>query len=330
MSELRVGVAGLTHGHVWGLIDSFAKVDRAKLVAVADATPLLDRAKDRFERHYTNWRTMLDEERLEALIVTSDSLESAEIAVQALGKGIPCLVEKPMAANVKDAERMLAAQAASGKLLVINWPLAWSPWIHAVKGLLDAGAIGPVFHMRYRNGHSGPREIGCDEWFVGWLYDEAKNGGGAIGDFCCYGSVLARWYFGMPGTVYCAKGNYTKDYDVADDHAILLCKYPKASVSLEGTWATAAFDEGANPVIHGKDGTIGVYGNTVKVFRPGKETESFEAPALAVGSPGAYFAELLANGGKPEGILDPAIAADGVRISEAGLRSDKSGCAERP
>lgn len=273
---------------------------------------------------------MLDAETLDALVVTSDNVESAEIAVQALGRGVPCLVEKAMAANVKDAERMIAAQAASGKLLVINWPLAWSPWIHTVKGLLEDGAIGPVFHMRYRNGHSGPREIGCDEWFVGWLYDEEKNGGGAIGDFCCYGSALARWYFGMPQSVYCAKGNYTKDYDVADDHAILVCKYPKASVVLEGTWATAAFDDGANPVLHGKHGTIGVYGNTVKVFRPGKEVETIESAPLAIGTPGDYFATLLASGGRPEGILDPAIAADGVRISEAGLRSDRSGCAERP
>ena len=112
--EKKVGVAGLTHGHVWGLIESFRKVEGVRMVAVADETPLMENAKEKFERTYTDWREMLAKEELDALVVTSDNLESADITVEALKKGIPCLVEKPMAANVADAERMLAAAKESG------------------------------------------------------------------------------------------------------------------------------------------------------------------------------------------------------------------------
>ena len=331
MSEvIRVGVAGLTHGHVWGLIDAWKKVPNAQLVAVADATPLLEKAMLDFDKSYEDWREMLAENEFDALLVTSNNVESAEITIEALKKGIPCLVEKAMAANAADADRMLEAQRESGKTLMINWPLAWSPWLYEVKRQLDDGAVGHAFHMRFRNGHSGPKEIGCDEYFVGWLYDEKLNGGGAIADFCSYGAVLARYYFGLPESVYCVRGNFTKDYEVSDDHALITLKYPKMSVSIEGTWATAAFDLSANPVIHGKTGTLAVYGSQLKKHVPGSDPIELDSPALEVGNPAQYFMDCITSGTTPEGIRNPEIAADACRILDAAIRSAASGCAEKP
>ncbi|HVL38475.1 MAG TPA: Gfo/Idh/MocA family oxidoreductase [Fimbriimonadaceae bacterium] len=325
---MRIGVAGLTHGHVWGLIDSMAKVEGVELAAVADETPLLDRAKERFQADYPDWQVMLDSEPLDGLIVTSNNVESSEIAVAALNRGIPCLVEKAMAATAEDADRMLEAMRSSGKCLIINWPTAWQPWLWELKKQVDEGAIGPVFHFRYRNGHHGPKEIGCDEWFVGWLYDERLNGGGAIADFCSYGAVTCRWLLGMPETVYCARGNFTKDYEVSDDHAVCLLKYPKASAVIEGTWATYGFDESDNPVVHGKNGTLGVRGG--KLARYGADKTEIEPPALPIASPGEYFIRCIRDGLKPQGILDPVIAADACRILDAAIKSSRSGCEERP
>lgn len=325
---MRIGVAGLTHGHVWGLIDSFSKVQGVELAAVADATPLLDRAKERFQADYPDWQVMLDSEPLDGLVVTSDNVESAEIAVAALNRGIPCVVEKAMAANAADADRMLEAMRASGKTLMINWPLAWSPWLWEMKRQIDAGTLGHVFHLRYRNGHHGPKEIGCDEWFVGWLYDEKRNGGGAIADFCSYGAVTCRWLLGMPESVYCVRGNFTKDYDVSDDHAVCLLKYPKGSAEIEGTWATRGWDDSENPVVHGRDGTLGVKAGKLSYY--GAENKPIEVPAMEVSSPAEYFVRCVKEGRTPEGILNPEIAADACRILDAAIRSSASGCAERP
>ncbi len=327
---MRVGFAGLVHGHVWGLLDRFADVEGVTLAAVADATPLLDQAKDRFERTYVNWREMLDEGALDAVVVTTDNLEGAEVAVQALGRGLPTFVEKPMAAHAEDAARMLAAWEESGVPLLINWPFAWSPWVHEIHRQIQAGMIGPVFHLRYRNGHHGPREIGCDPYFTGWLYDEARNGGGAIADFCGYGAALSRWLMGMPETVFAIRGNFTKDYDVPDDHAVCLLKYARGSAEIEGTWATFGFDESANPVLHGKSGTLGVYGNEVRRYAAGQEAIRVEAPALSTPNPAAYFLECIRTGKTPEGMLDPRLSADACRIVDAAKRSARSGCAERP
>ncbi|HWD41916.1 MAG TPA: Gfo/Idh/MocA family oxidoreductase [Fimbriimonas sp.] len=328
-AEIKVGVAGLTHGHVGGLINDWKKVGSARLAAVADSTRLLDGVEG-FDRKYKDWQEMLETESLDALVITSDSLESSEIAVQALGKKIPCMVEKPMAANLADAERMLAAWKASGVALMINWPLAWSGWVDDFKKRIDEGQIGKPFHLRYRNGHSGPREIGCGPEFVAWLYDEKKNGGGAIGDFGSYGGAVAAYLFGLPEAVHCVRGNYTKDYEVSDDHSICLLQYPKASAILEGTWATAAFDSGPLAVVHGSEGTLAAWWDRSELTLRGNNREEFESTDVPGKGPAEYFLHCMQTGETPKGILNPEISADSCRILDAALRSTASGCGEKP
>jgi predicted dehydrogenase len=328
---MRIGFAGLIHGHVWGLIDRFAEVPGVQLAAVADPTPLIEKAQARFVTGYSDWREMLDKEQLDGLVVTSDNLESSKIVIEALGRGIPCMKEKPMAASAEDAQKMLEAWENSGVTLMINWPFVWNPWTHDLYKRMFDPALGHPFHLRYRNGHHGPKEIGCDDYFVGWLYDEAKNGGGAIADFCGYGAVLCRWLMGMPESVFAVRDNYTKDYDVPDDHAICVLKYPKSTAILEGTWATFGFDQSANPVLHAKNGTIGVYGNEVRLFRAGAEPEVTQPSYLPGPDPASYFVYGVEhNKPEPEGMLSPRLSADACRIIDAAKKSARSGCGERP
>lgn len=326
-APLRVGVAGLTHGHVGGLANNFRKHEGFVPVAVADSTRLLEEFE--FGTRYADWREMLDKESLDALIVTSDNVESVEIAVEALRRGIHCLIEKPMAANAADAERLLAAQRESGKVLFINWPLAWDPWLYDFKARIDAGEVGHPFHLRYRNGHFGPKEIGCGPEFVAWLYDEKLNGGGAIADFGSYGAAVARWLFGMPETVYAVRGNYTKPYDVSDDHATIVLSYPKASAVLEGTWATFGFDSGPNAVVHGDKGTLAAFGREVELSVARQDRVRQEVSKLPADGPAAAFLHCIQTGERPFGITDPEVAADAARILDAAIASTQSGCAER-
>jgi predicted dehydrogenase len=85
----------------------------------------------------------------------------------------------------------------------------------------------------------------------------------------------------------------------------------------------------SNPRFYGTEGNISVVRNTVFVAGIGKD-DSHEAPPLPVASSAQYFVDCIRSGNEPEGILNPYIAADACRILDAAVKSNKSGCSEKP
>lgn len=327
--KFRIGVAGLSHGHVGGLIGNLEREDSVQLVAVAEAQDIAPQLKAKFDRQYHDYQTMIKDEQLDGLLVTSNNKESAQIAIEALNAGIPTMVEKPMAANGADADRMRAAWRASGKPLLINWQFVWDPWLADLGTRVNEGEIGQVFHLKCRNGHFGPKEIGCESYFVDWLYNEELNGGGAIADFGGYGALLATWLLGMPETVYAIRGNQTKEYEISDDHAMILMRYPKATAVIEATWATVNF--GAYPVasVFGDKGTLTEERQQVRKIT--RDTDEIIIPdTLAPANAAQGFLQAIETGITPPGLLHPDLNADACHIIDAAIRSDRSGRAEIP
>ncbi len=107
----RIGVAGLTHDHVWGNLENLATSEKGQLAAVADPNqPLLDRVTQQYGcAAYADYREMVNRESLDALYVFCDNAQGAEVGVWAAPQGLHVLVEKPMAATLEGAERLIAA-----------------------------------------------------------------------------------------------------------------------------------------------------------------------------------------------------------------------------
>lgn len=328
----RLAVAGLTHGHVWGLLDQWEAQPEVELLAVADETPLLKRAANRFAKTYRDWKPMLENETPDLVLVTADNRSGAEIASEALRAGAHVMVEKPMAADLSGAEKMLHASRESNRLLMINWPTYWNAPLRQLLQMGKKGDLGHLFHFRFRTGHAGPREIGCDEYFVGWLYDEAKNGGGAIADFGGYGAKMARYLLGMPDRVMAARGNYTKDYPLSDDNATLLLSYPKAAAVLEATWSQTGSDGAGNPILYGTEGTAALQGMQIRVHRRGQDPEMVDTEPLPVGERNAaeYFLKCVRDHCPPAEMVSPEIGRDAVAIIAAAVQSSREGKAVKP
>lgn len=315
---MKLAIAGLTHGHVWGLIDLWAQTPDVELVAVADTTPLLERARARFQRSYTDWQAMLEREQPDIVVACADNRTSAEMAIRAMESGAHVMVEKPMAADLADAERMLATARATGRLLMVNWPTRWNPAYQSLFQRAKQGEFGTLFGFRFRAGHAGPREIGCDPYFVGWLYDEYLNGGGALIDFGGYGAVMCADLFGEPTQVLATRGNLTKDYPIADDNATLLLRYPHTIAIIEATWAQVGSDGAPNPILYGTEATAGVLDGKLRIHRKGEQPTLEEPPPLPEGecNPAEYFLRCIRTEQTPEGVLNPEIALIAQAILE--------------
>jgi predicted dehydrogenase len=326
----RVGVAGLIHDHVWGVLRWWKETAGAELVAAADPNPpLQERVRGEFgvPKIYGSAAEMFAGEKLDVVTVAVDNAGTADLVELAAAHGAHVMSEKPMSATVEQARRMVAATRRAGVQLMINWPTAWNPAFQTLDRLVQGGAIGRVWQTKYRAAHQGPKEIGCSEYFYSWLYDRARNGAGALMDYCCYGADMASRWLGRPRSVVGVAARLDKDYIEVDDNAIILMRYAGAFGIAEASWTQRAADGGANPAVFGTEGTLSIVGNRVRLARESRDVEWIEPEPPSPGrrNGAEYLLSCLRSGTPIEGLCDPQVSLVAQEILEAGLRSAEAG-----
>ncbi len=326
-ARLKIGIIGLVHDHVWGIINEFREIKDIEIPCVSDLNePLLLKAKESgIKKTYKSCEDMLAEEELDAVIVYTENSRHAEVTELAAERGLHVMVEKPMAANLEQAERMLKATRKSGIKLMVNYPTAWYPVTRHAYKLAQEGSIGRIYQVRYRAAHEGPKEIGCSRYFYEWLYDEKLNGAGALMDYCCYGANLCRWILGIPGKVAGIGGTYVRDYLRVEDNAVLLMGYRKAMGIAEASWSQIG--EGVPPrytlVMNGSEGVIAA-GKELKIYTPeSKNWQKIEpaSPKEGMRNGPEHFVTCIREDKPVEDSVSPLYNRDAQAILEAGIIS---------
>jgi predicted dehydrogenase len=331
--RLRIGVIGLIHDHVWDNLAHLAAAAGAELAAVADANePLRQRVADKYGcPTYESAEQMVEAESLDAVYVYSDNRTGAELGAWAAGRELHVMIEKPMAARLDGAEAMLAAADASGVRIMVNWPFVWWPQLQQALAMAQGGDLGRIWQVKYRAAHAGPRELGCSEYFCGWLYDENLNGAGALMDYCCYGSVLASALLGLPKQVTGVKGRLVKDDIDVDDNAVLVMLYDDAIATAEASWTQVGKLSAYTTVIYGTEGTMMFEPRLGgRLFRCDAETPAGvevpvpDPPPHRVNS-AEHFIHCITTGEEFFPLCRPRTCRDAQAILEAGLISSQTG-----
>lgn len=357
----RLGVVGFAHMHVNELVARFVAHEGVELVACADTVPRVPsltgvegsrRANLRralaaagAPREYADYREMLDAERLDIAIFCPEIARHAEVAEALAAHGVHMVTEKPMAASLVDALRMDRAARHAGVVLMVNWPFTWRPWFHAVKDLVDAGEIGDVWEVKWRNGPSlGPLAagslhpggtvvsgaLGDAEKAAEWWH-QADAGGGALLDYCGYGACLSAWYLGQEAlAVQGLKANLQSPFGGAEDNAAMLVRFPGAIAVLEATWTTFHAGVPGGPILYGTRGTIVVDGARASVFG---ERDNPQPTSVHHGAPfpagrasiAEQFLRCVETGERPHVTLDAPLNLSATAILDAGIRSAATG-----
>ena len=330
MAKYRVGFASLVHDHVWGELRHWKNHPNVEIVAAGDVNQELRdkfKAESGVNKVYNSWQALIENEQLDIVQACAENNAGADIVEAAAAKGVHVVSEKPMAARLSQAERMLAAANKAGTQLMINWPTAWSPAIDTVARLIKDGTIGKVFYFKWRSAHNGPKEIGCSRYFYEWLYDEEKNGAGALMDYCCYCADMCAYLLGLPQQVTGFRATFVKDYPVPDDNAIIVMKYANAFGVTEASWTQKVGYVAPNPVVYGIEGGLMVSGGKVHLHVAGKEAQVIDPKPLPGGRRNAaeYFIHCLETGAPIEGLCNAKVSRDAQEILEAGLLSAGSG-----
>ena len=331
-AKMRIGVLGLVHDHVWSQIGSIQKLEEVELAGAADPNePLLEKFRERtgVETVYVDYAALLDHESLDAVLAYGTNRSTGELVELAAQRGVHVMSEKPMASGLDVADRMLVAARKAGVLLMVNWPIAWSAGTNHAHRLVRDGAIGRIWQLKWRGGHCGPKELGCDPYFTNWLYDPVENGAGALFDYVGYGASLARLFIGRPTGVIAIAGRLVKQYIPVDDNAVVALQYHDANAVLEATWTEPiAHKPPHDLVLYGTEGVLVAGKGGVTIYsKANPDGELHEPPPMEAPRRNGpeYFIHCIRTGEPIEGVCSPENSHDAQEVMEAARLSVLTG-----
>jgi UDP-N-acetyl-2-amino-2-deoxyglucuronate dehydrogenase len=180
---LRIGLIGCgERGAALGPL--VGRTRSARLTMVMDTNPAL--AADLGDRLQIPWSVELDEvlssEAVDAVIISTPHHLHAPQALRAAAAGKHIMIEKPLAASLKDAVAVVRAARDAGVQVSTILPYRYIPRVQKAKALVRAGAVGDLFGVSlvyqddrfadyWRRGHKGRT---LSDWRMRW---ETAGGG---------------------------------------------------------------------------------------------------------------------------------------------------------
>lgn len=153
--------------------------------------------------YYTDWRRMLDDERIQLFDNGGSNDIHAEPCIKAAQAGMHILCEKPLARTTEEARQMWKAVQKAGVKAMAAFNYRFVPAIRYAYELLRSGRLGQVYHFRATYLQDWLTPVANTPWL--WRLNKAVAGTGAIGDLGTHIIDLARFLVGAEITTVSAK-----------------------------------------------------------------------------------------------------------------------------
>jgi predicted dehydrogenase len=294
MQKLRGALIGygfiMEKGHAAGYQKRAAQseLQDVEILAIADISPAqraVARAAWPNARLYDDYRALLDAEagKIDFVDIATPPSDHAEIALEALGRGLHVLCEKPLASSIDEARSMLRQAVKSERVIFPCHNYKHAPVIKTVRGLLKTGRIGKVHLVTlqtFRNTHAK----GVTGWRTDWRRERRFSGGGIAMDHGSHTFYLAFEWLGSYPTGITARAATLGPFDTEDDFSCSL-RFPTGTASAHLSW-----NAGVRKVLytlHGEHGAIRVEDDDVELAvqeragAAGPTTWTFERQAIS-------------------------------------------------
>lgn len=139
---------------------------------------------------FTDYREMIRQANLDAVIVGSPDDLHHEMTLAALDAGLHVLCEKPLAMNVQQARDMYAKAQAAGVKHMVLFTYRWMPFLRYLHDLLAQGYVGRCYYCDFRFHLGNARSPEYQ-----WRYDP-QRANGVLGDLGVHMIDTARWLVG--------------------------------------------------------------------------------------------------------------------------------------
>ena len=219
MRKVKWGVLGVAKIATEKVIPAMQRGERCEVAALAsrDLSRAAAAAKSLgISKAYGSYEALLYYSDIEAIYNPLPNELHAEWSARALAAGKHVLCEKPIALDAAEAEKLIAARDASGKLAAEAFMVRFHPQWRCAREIVRSGEIGDVGAIQ--------------TMFAYRLLDPANvrnrpPGGGALYDIGCYAILIARYIFGAEPTRVVASLDIDPDFGT-DRLASALIEFP--------------------------------------------------------------------------------------------------------
>jgi len=222
----KLGVAVIGTGF-WGRNHArvFKELEETELLAVCDidAERARNVANQFSVKAYTNSGKMLKRKEIEAVSICTWSTSLAREALKALKTGRHVFVEKPMAANVKQAEELLETAEKEGLHLTVGFLMRFIPGLQHIRKAVESKTIGDLVCATAKRVSQWPERVGDV---------------GVVKDTAIHDIDVMRYIFNHdPIAVYAKTGSMR--HGKFEDYAQIMLTYEGGkSAFIESNWLT--------------------------------------------------------------------------------------------
>jgi predicted dehydrogenase len=233
MTEIGIGIIGggymgkahaAAYGSVGTLFETALRPRLEMVCASSDASAERYCQAFGFARGTSDWRALVNDPRVEAIVIASPQSTHREIAVTAFALGKPVFCEKPLGASLADSIAMTDAATSSGAINMVGFNYIRTPASQYARQLIADGRIGDV--TWFRGEHT--EDFLADPALPGnWRTQGVANG--TMGDLAPHMINGARALIGPIAalsatveTVHHTRGDHTV---TNDDQAQFMCRF---------------------------------------------------------------------------------------------------------
>ena len=157
MAEIGIGIVGggymgKAHAAAYSAAATLFETPLRPRLEVVCATSKVSAARYQqgfgFARGTDDWRDLVEDPKVEAIVIASPQSTHRDIAIAAFELGKPVFCEKPLGESVADSVAMNDAAIASGQINMVGFNYIRTPASQFARQLIAEGRIGDITYFR--------------------------------------------------------------------------------------------------------------------------------------------------------------------------------------
>ena len=281
MKYALIGCGRIATNHIKAVLNN-----HLEFAAVCDTVPEQMEAllakhgleKDSSIARYTDYKKMIEEVQPTLVGIATESGVHAEIALFCIDHGVNCIIEKPIAMNMDDADEIVRRSEEKHVKVAACHQNRFNLAVQEMRKALEAGRFGKLshgsIHVRWNRNEGYYNQA---SWRGKWASD-----GGALMNQCIHGIDLLRWMFGDEVEEVCGVTRQQfHHYLEAEDIGMAVVKFKNGAIgTIEGT--TNVYPKNLEETLYmfGEKGTVKLGGtstNNIDVWEFADEQEADKA-----------------------------------------------------